>query len=291
MNFHLRIIIIDGLNLGDNVFNFKNELLISHPKDADSNIANAHVILSGALKIPQEEGMKEFNEQHGPSENVALQTVSTFLACFHLANSTNMPKHLGHSSMIATIEKPGDVEKFTKGGIIKGDMKTNLPNLGAEHDWKALNQTNPLYEKVNSILNREEMKNPQLRIALLAYQRALSNTELLQQFLDFVTLIEALLCDKEDLSYKFAMRTSTFSEDDKTKRYEIYEKLREIYRARSELVHGIDTTMYPYADYFTHVQFLRNLSKKILLKYIDLVYDNMTKKTVVLLIDKQILED
>ena len=98
MSFHLRIIIIDGLNLGDNVFNFQNKLLISHPKDADSNIANAHVILSSALKISEkDEGMKEFNEQHALSENEALQTVSVFLACFHLANSTNMPKHLGHS--------------------------------------------------------------------------------------------------------------------------------------------------------------------------------------------------
>ncbi|PIY89689.1 MAG: hypothetical protein COY74_05295 [Nitrosopumilales archaeon CG_4_10_14_0_8_um_filter_34_8] len=128
-------------------------------------------------------------------------------------------------------------------------IKSKKEKFSVNDNLNFLNKTLPMFEKVMTIIEKSKKELDPLKIALLIYQKAILKKDILQDFIILVTVIETLLCDKENLSYKFAMRTTLLIEPDISKREELYTLLRKIYKARSDLVHGNDVSMFPYDTY------------------------------------------
>jgi len=77
-------------------------------------------------------------------------------------------------------------------------------------------------------------------IALYRFRSAVSEMFPSDALVDFVTALEALLLgEKEELSFKLALYGARFLAAGKDERKTIYGQLRDIYRQRSRLVHGL----------------------------------------------------
>lgn len=270
--FQLKTCEIDGLNMEDTIFNYKNKLLFAHSKDADENITNAFVVLDRPLSLPH--GGANWLPENMPhtTDNVeALNLVGVFLACFHLVNDKSMPIIAFDSPNGFSLRTPEEaIEHAKMGGGYRSEIKSRQVKMAVKETCGSLEKTVPLFEKVYNIMEKNKKKANRLVIALLVYHRAMQNKGVLQDFIDLVTIIEALLCDKEDLTYKFALRTTILVETDRSKMRKLFENLKQIYSARSKLVHGSDMTLFPYADYLKHKDFLVPIVKVMIQKYIEL---------------------
>ena len=90
MDGHLRTFTIDGLNLDELEFNWKNRLIIFHSKGSNENIVNVHVVIPRPFKVrPMGE---ELSDEENESQGEAFEIVAVFLYCYHLSNDLNMPK-------------------------------------------------------------------------------------------------------------------------------------------------------------------------------------------------------
>ncbi len=279
--YQVRSVVIDGLNLGDQIFNFKNQLLFAQPEGAHENISNAFVLLHRPLVHGEGGEAWESKENRQGAEDLEeiLRVVGTFLACHSLVNANQDLEIVLRSSMSATLYKTEEIMDYAKsGGGIHTHINTHKRNLPIEEAMKSLNDTLPLFEKVTSILEKtKEGKINQLQVALLVYHQSLQNQNVLSGFLGLVTVIESLLCDRGSLGYKFALRGTLFSEPETKKRKKLFDDLDEVYRMRNKLVHGRDTAMYPYVDYLKSKQELEPIAKKILLKYIELACQGISQ--------------
>lgn len=254
------------------IFNYKNKILFAHPKGADENIANAFVVLDRPLS-PSRGGANWLPEnlQHTTDNEESLELVGVFLACFHLINNKTMPIIAFDSPSGFSLKTPDEVIEHAKmGGGYHNEIRSRQQKMTVKETCDSLEKTIPLFEKVYNIMEKSKKKANRLVVALLVYHRAMQNKGVLQDFIDLVTIIEALLCDKEDLSYKFALRTTILVENDESKRKELFKNLRQIYSARSGLVHGGDMTLFPYADYLRHKEFLIPVVKVMIQKYIEI---------------------
>ena len=82
-------------------------------------------------------------------------------------------------------------------------------------------------------------KRKAISIALIMYQSARATDEIFLQFIGLVIVLEILFSiDDGDIKKKIASRTSALYHNDESKRVELNAKLKEIYKDRSELIHG-----------------------------------------------------
>jgi len=291
--YQMREVVVDGLNLGDKIFNFKNRLFFAQPKEAHENISNAFVFLDRPLV----QGMggqaweSEENQQNAEDMEDVLKVVGTFLGCFSLVNPDRNLEIVFRSSMASTLYKPEEIEPWLKtGGGIHSHINTRKRQISEKESLKFLNETTPLFEKVSTILDKSKKKkiNP-LQVALLVYHQSLQKHDILNDFLGLVTVIESLLCNIEDLRFKFAQRATLIYESDPLKRKYMFDRLSEIYGMRNNLVHGTVTSMYPYVTYLKAIQELEPIVKKILLQYIELAYEGKDKQAIMDHIDDKAL--
>jgi hypothetical protein len=279
---------IDGLNLGDEIFNYKNRLLFAHPRGADDNISNAFVVLDRPIVTGMGGRAWESpeNMQHAEDAEEALQLVGTFLACYSLVNVNQNLEIVFSSPSGASLSKPEDVLLHAKaGGGWHSHIKSHKKKMTLKEVLKSLNDTLPLFEKVISILDKSKKAIDPLQVALLVYHQSLHQHDMLKDFLGMVTVIESLLCNIEDLRYKFALRATLFSESDTKKRKDLFEKLNTIYGMRNKLVHGGNASMFPYVDYWKFKEELEPVVKKILLQYIELAHSGKKKDEIMTQID------
>ena len=275
---------IDGLNIADQIFNCNDRLFISHPKDADDNISNVFVVIDRPLSIGQggHAWESEENKKHAKDTEEVLRIVGTFLACYNLVNKKNILEIAFGVPSVMTFHDTSRVLQLVKtGGGCHPYIKSQKPKLSVNETMNSLNSTIPVFEKAISLIEKTNKKIDPLQVALLSYQRSIRKKEVLQDFLGLVTCIESLLSSKEDLRYKFALRTSLFLESEPEKRKEMFDELYVIYGARNKLVHGEDTSAYPYADYYRFELYLEPIVQKLILKYLDLASLGKNKKMIV----------
>lgn len=285
--YHILGVEVDGLNLDTEVFNYKSRLCFSHPKDADENISSATVFMNKPMSLPEGgPSWEPQNLQRSQDSEEMLQMVGLFIACYGLQNNRALEIVFNNPSGMSFTNLE-ELPKLLENGMGHHIwIKSNKKKLTVEKTLASLHNTIPLFKKILSIIETSERKIDPLKIALLVYQRAILKKEILQDFISLVTVIEALLCDKEDLSYKFAMRTTLLIEPDLEKREELFKLLRKTYRARSDLVHGSDMSMFPYATYMELKEKLEKISKKVLFNYAELASKKMNNNSIKNYLDK-----
>ncbi len=283
---------IDGLNLANQIFNFKERLFFSHPREADENISNAFVIINRPMTIGSggHAWETEDNRKNAEDSEDALRIVGTFLACYNLVNEKHIIDFAFRVPTAMTFHNQEDVMKHVKaGGGCHPYLRSNRPKISSDDSLNSLNLTKSVFDKAISVIESSQKKIDPLQVSLLSYQRAIQNREVLQDFLGLVTSIESLLSTKEDLRYKFALRSSLFIESIPAKRKEIFDELYKIYGARNKLVHGEDTSAYPYVDYYRFKLYLESIARKVILKYLELASQGKNKTSIVNEIDEMAL--
>jgi hypothetical protein len=171
-------------------------------------------------------------------------------------------------------------------------LKTNPEN----EDIDAMKKTRDLYDKIILIERNSQKKNPvkhdRLFVSLYYYQRAIEEEHDVEgSFLDLVTCIETLYHNNVgELSYKFALYTASIVENDKSKRFALYTKLKEIYGLRSDSTHGNEIPINPWKLYSDNKKQLEFFAREVLLYYLDLASKEHTQKQIIELIDKSLLE-
>lgn len=283
MDGHVRTCTIDGLNVGNYRFNWNDRLIIFHNKEeSDKNLSNVHVIMSKPYQHTQIVNgslVPEANRDHGE----ALETIVKFLVCYHLTNDYTMPKILTQSWMASDLKPINSLEQLNTSGFIHYS-KSTITALSENDVCNGLDATRSLFEKVMRIT--EQNREP-LTIAMIFYYNSKHSGERYSSFLDLVAILETLFTENDgEIKYKFSLRTSIFVESDPEKRQILFEKLKKIYKDRSELVHGDDITLNPHTVYHEHVSFLTPIVFETLLKYIELSSKNLTKKEIIKQIDK-----
>ena len=286
MDGHLRTCTVDGLNLGESIFNWNDKLIIFHNKDTDKNIVNIHTIIPSPYrtKTYDEPLTNEENEDQGD----AFETVTMFLACYHLMNDLNMPKIITHTWSAMNLELINSIDDVKFSGFVSPLKSSFDVTISVDTTLDALNKTKPLFEQ---LMNLPKKVREPISVALIFYQKSRASDVVFTQFLDLVTVLETLFTENDgEQKQKFASRTSIFYERDTTKRIELFEKLRIIYKNRSELVHGNKISLNPHSVYHDHFEFLLPMVFKILSTYIGILSDGHTKKDIINLIDKEILD-
>lgn len=278
--YHIMSFEVDGLNLQDEIFNHENRICFIHTQGADDNITSVNVFMNKPISLG--EGGRSWepqNQQRSTDAEEALRYVGLFLSCYALQNNHALEIVFDAPSAIS-FSNLADLPQCIKFRSYHSALKSNKPKRTISESLEALKNTIPLFKKVESVLDNSEKKVDPLEVALLVYQKTVFQKEILNSFINLVTIIEALLTDKDDISYKFAMRTTLLIESDTSKRKELYEFLREVYRYRSILVHGGDTSMYAYKDYLRLKEKLEPITKQVLLQYIELAEKKMNKKAI-----------
>lgn len=290
--FHILYFEIDGLNLGDEIFNHDDKLFFAHPKGADDNISNAFVVLDGPLII--ETGGKAWespeNNKSAQNHEKALRLVGIFLACHSLANKNHHTKIVFKSASGYSLQTRSDIISLVKtGGGYHNNIKSDKRKFSVEDTITSLDNTKSIFNKVMTILDSLKKETNTLLISLLTYQKSVQRGDMLQEFLGLVTSLESLLCGRGNLRYKFALRTSVFIEPDKSKRKELYKKLQHIYDLRNDLVHGNKISMYPYRDHWEYKIELIPIVEKALNNYIELAHNKNSNEDILQHIDEILL--
>lgn len=282
MEGHLRTCTIDGLNIGNNWFNWNDRLIIFHNKEEpDKNLSNVHVLMHSPY--PDHETINgEIQPIPNQKQGDALETIVKFLVCYHLTNDFPMPKIIAGTWTSTNLESFHSIDQIKTSGFIH-NIKSTIQLLAENDVCNGLNATRTLFEKIMRIT--EKNREP-LTIAMIFYYNSKHSEQIYSSFLDLVAVLETLFTENDgEVRYKFSLRTSIFMESDPEKRYALFEKLKKIYKDRSELVHGDDITLNPYTKYHQHVSFLTPLVFETLHKYIELS-SSLTKKEIIKQIDK-----
>lgn len=285
MNGHLRTCIIDGLNVGENRFNWENRLIIFHNKETDDNLANTHILLP--TPYYNRKMGEELTDQENESQGEAFEILAMFLTCYHLANDLPMPKIINHTWSAMDLSQIESIEQVQSSGFILR-FKSQFETVATpEQTVQWLNDATPLFEKIMGLPNKDRSR---LGVALKVYQKSKRSDEIFTQFLDLVTVLESLFTENDgEIAYKFALRTSYFIESDGIKRFDLFQKLRKIYRDRSHLIHGNELSLNPNSIYHEHVMFLSPIVFRIIPKYIELLTSRNNKKTIIEMLDRDAL--
>ena len=276
-NCHVQLWYIDGLNMGKEKFVWNDKLMFTSVGAEGGNVAEVRILIDKpVLEIDKKSSLESGIELEG----TLLLTI--FLACFRLVNK-NLDLVLNQKETYSY--SVTDVEDFKSNLQITmlHRVDSDLPQHPIEDCKKYLTNTIPLFEKVikNIDFKQNKSKNP-LAISLPLFYRV-TNEDELKSIIDFVVVLESLVCENEkELKYKLASRTAsliqTSSKDTKSE----FEFLKEIYRLRSELIHGSYISLDMFSEEFTGTQmYLEQIVRRALLEYIELVDSGLSKKQIV----------
>ena len=263
---------IDGLNLGDKIFNYKNKLFFSHSKTHAENISSAFVLIDRPLSIGEggQAWESEENRQRAKDAEDALNMISIFLACYNLVNEFHTLKIVFDSPSGFTINREEEIMLWVKSGGPSHLLESHKPKLSEAKTINSLNRTIPFFEKVGTIQSRSKKELNALQTALINFQRSIQNEDTQQDLLRLVTSIEAILGSKKNQRKIFASRASKFIESDGIKQKQIFDELYKLYKVRSKTTHGEITSSYPYNEYLKFKLYLEPIARKVLVKFIEL---------------------
>jgi len=219
-NYHIHQIEVDGFELGENVFNFKNRFILGQSKHNAPNFSTSTILLEKSMPQGHDgQPIADFFSEQEQVSGEAQIILQIFLSCYHLTNCGTMPIPGTFSKMMATLSNPEEINMWARSGIVAGmiggkPMKSKFQARPKEEVIDELEKTKPLFEQVMGIIGKSsKRKLDSLSIALIFYQRALTESDIIQRLLHFVTVIEALICDMGEQRYKFALRTASLLEE------------------------------------------------------------------------------
>lgn len=293
--YQLRNMMIDGLSMPDKDYNWDNLFYITpigvlHDK---KNFGMAYLLLDKPLTVPQDGELIENYFRDADEQNSTILYYTTlFLACYHLIDYKTMPRIVWRNSSSVTIHDPiKDVPIHLRSGGVP-NVESQLPMRDPKEVEIVLDKTYPLFQKVLAIskTKRKKGKENPLIVALIVYQLTMEKSESIRNFLDFITILEALFTSSDgEISYKLSLRTSVFLQTDPEKRRILFDIMRDAYNKRSALVHGDDITLKTYSSYSTYKNQLEPLARESLIKYIDLMSNGKSKEDILKEIDHSIL--
>lgn len=285
----IRTVLIDGLHIEDYIFNWNDRLLITHLDNSDRNIVNAHIVLPYPFKVQEKPSdLFTISDEENKIRGEVLEFITLFLASYHLVNRP-IPCPIILQSGWMSHDRPNDkpLIEYAQSGFSNTQKSTVLP-VSKEHAIHALNSTIPFFEKVMEIC---ENKNNSLKVALLTYHRAgNSSSDDITNLIDMITILESLFTRNDgEVSFKLALRTAIFVEDDISKRKNVFELLRIAYKKRSDLVHGNDMTLDPKSVYHEYQMKIYPIIQTALVKYIQLLSEGKNKNKILESIDDNAL--
>ena len=263
---------VDGLNIDDNGFRWKERLMLTNSKRKYPNIALAAII--------NEEGV-----DYSESVESAHHFLNLFLACYQLTNTSNPIPMPGFVIKHWTGDE--SFEAFVRGESYPYEYVSSTPKLHETDVMRNLQQTLPMFEKVISVV--ESGKVPGLETALGMYYRSVITMESIEDFIGMVTVLEALFSDGEELKYKLALRTALMIKDKMSYSRVIFDEVSKIYKKRSELVHGDIIPIRFRKELIPLKMAATTYAKFSLLGYVELAAKGMTKKKIIEMLDNRAL--
>jgi len=280
--WQVRVFDVDGLNLDEKPFVVNNEIMFSSMRAGENrikNVVNAHVLLKRPIsKKNHDIESRVTNELKDIGE--ALEKLSIFLACYNLASNKDMPKIHAKGSRGTEINENDELVKFATSGYADlSIVKSYVKQYETSEVRSSLEKTVSLYNQVNQILDSKSNKltKRSLKTSLILYQRGAASEIYEAAILEFISAIEALFTNVEDLRYKFALRTSLALETSPEVRKDLFNFLNETYGIRNNLIHGVDIELGQLDTLITNVRMMKIVGLS-LLKFINFISSDKTKK-------------
>lgn len=275
MKVQLMCYAIDNLNIDESGFRWKDRLILTNNNQPNGNVALALV------KIPHPTAN---HAEQIKDQGYALRMITTLLACYRLTTG-HTPTLITGRSVSFEIEE----EKILQDNSIYSrrlEYQSNgKPQLNTGETMHYLQNTLPLFDQA---MNAIENGYDKLQIALIMYYRAVSSREAIEDFIDLVTALEALYSDGTgELRYKISLRASILIEKDSSKRHDLFEKLKDMYDARSKIVHGGEVPLE--RKYRRYKYELTEIIQKSLLKFIELAQSGLPYKSIIRRLDDKAL--
>ena len=281
--YRIGVFRIDGINLDERIVNWKDKVFFGRHKIHPENISFGFSLFEKTKETFDGQHVEDAVKVWSEEDAKGLWPILIFFACYHLVNpEKQMPK------ISKTASNAIEFDMLTKdmaetyghtGAIVRG-IETTRNKMSHDESFKLLTETMPLFNKIMKNQTSEFSMNP-LIVALLLYQRAIEEEDHLKDFLDLVIILEAMFNDgKGEVTFKIRQRTSNFCGETLDERKEIFEKIKDVYVARSKLVHGGDLTLDRYGEYHTLKVYLIPIVQKCLLRFIEEYDKGKTKKQI-----------
>lgn len=267
---------VEGLNISDEGFNWKDQIILTNAKRQTHNVGLAFVRTSESAKAAE-------------IFETPLRICTLFLTCYQLINQFN-PRILFPS---VSSSYGFNSDKPDYGLLFSQPLTINIPksdhySLKEEDMIKTLNKTAPLFEKVIGAV--EKQNAIPMEIAMLMYYRSLHTMESIEDFLVLVTALEALFSDgSAELRYKIALRTAIMVRNYLSNTRHTFEELKDIYNERSKLIHGSTMPKLFPSDLIKYKMKLLPIVRCSLLNYVDAVADGKTKDDIIKELDDRAL--
>jgi len=291
--YHIGSFMIDGINLDERIVNWNDKVFFGRHKELHpENISFGFTLFEKTSDVYDGQSMDDAAKVWSKDDAQGLLPILTFFACYHLTNpDQQMPKISKSTGIAVEFDKlPENIATtYAHMGGIGPDIKTKRNKMSYDDSYQRMSATLPLFDKTMQKQTSEFSMNP-LIIALLIYQRAMEEDDHLKDFLDLVIVLEAMFNDRTgNVSFNIRKRTSNFCGDTVEEKKEIFEKIKKVYNARSDLVHGENLTLDRYGEYHTFKTYLKPVVQKCLLKFIEKTYQGMTKKQINEELDEMVL--
>lgn len=93
-------------------------------------------------------------------------------------------------------------------------------------------------ENLFSSVEKAIRKHKPLQLTLSRFNSALGRSSPQDRLIDLCIALESVFQSQVEITFQFALFNSLLAETDPQKRYEIFQKLKTLYKQRSNLVHG-----------------------------------------------------
>jgi len=281
--YHIGSFMMDGINLDERIINWNDKVFFGRHKMHPENISFGFSLFEKTSDIYDGQPMEDAVKVWSKDEAKGLWPILIFFACYHLTNpEKQMPKISKSTASVVEFDTLPKNIATTYGhmGAIRTGIETRRNKMSYDESFERMTDTLPLFDKIMKNQTSEFSMNP-LIIALLLYQRAMEEEDHLKDFLDLVVVLEAMFNDGQgEVTFKIRQRTSNFCGGTIEEKKEIFEKINDVYKARSKLVHGGDLTLDRYGEYHTFKTYLIPIVQKCLLKFIDESSQGKTKKQI-----------
>jgi len=281
--YHIGSFMIDGINLDERIVNWNDKVFFGRHKKHPENISFGFSLFEKTSDFYDGQPMEDTVKVWSKDDAKGLWPILIFFACYHLTNpEKQMPKISKSTAIAVELDVlPKDVANtYGHMGAISPNIETRRNKMPPDESFERMTATLPLFDKIMKNQTNEFSMSP-LIIALLLYQRAMEEEDHLKDFLDLVVVLEAMFNDgKGEVTFKIRQRTSNFCGESIEEKKEIFEKIKKVYNARSDLVHGSDLTLDRYGEYHSFKTYLIPIIQKCLLKFIEKSNQGMTKKQI-----------
>lgn len=280
MESHARTYYVEGLNLEDERFIWNDKLMFIDAGTESGNIAEAHILFDHPI-VNDFEDREKYLKQHFHDQKEGKHILSIFLACYKLSIERMYYPRINH--VMSGGHPIKNIEDF------RTYKRNNNPFVNCE--WKKepvednirdLKLTIPLFEAVIKHINFNQKKTNPLLVSLPLYQRIDEDLDI-ENVIDYCTVLESLICENEsELKFKFALRTSLLVEMPDMTKKEVFEFLKNVYKIRSNLVHGSDVSLQMFSsEHANTIFYLKNIVEIALVTYIELIDTGLNKKDII----------